>query len=92
MNHNITTDEDFFGPILNNDEFESAENRSLGADSVFSFDRENEIEVRSTPQNTRTMQSVSDEMFSPGSFFATKSGKLGDFENKDQTDRVISCF
>lgn len=41
-----------------------------------------------TPHNhTRTMQSISDEIFSPGSFFASRSGQLGDLGSKDQTSR-----
>ena len=40
-----------------------------------------------TPHTTRTLHSMSDELFSPGSFFASRSGQLGDLEAKDQTSR-----
>ena len=40
-----------------------------------------------TPHITRTLNSMSDELFSPGSFFASRSGQLGDLEAKDQTSR-----
>jgi hypothetical protein len=46
-----------------------------------------------TPQNSRTMASVyqnSSELFSPGSFFASKSGNLGNLENdKNDYARVV---
>ena len=40
-----------------------------------------------TPHTTRTFHSISEELFSPGSFFASRSGQLGDLEAKDQTSR-----
>lgn len=40
-----------------------------------------------TPHNNRTLQYTSDDLFSPGSFFASRSGQLGDLEAKDERNR-----
>ncbi|KAJ3360348.1 hypothetical protein HDU91_004654 [Kappamyces sp. JEL0680] len=101
-NHDFNNilDEDFMaagrGSLL------MADNRSLGADSVFSNDnvvRLPHIDEFSsilpgsttidhqTPHTTRTLQSISDDLFSPGLFFGSRSGRLGDLESKDRENR-----
>ncbi|KAI8897925.1 hypothetical protein BC833DRAFT_15677 [Globomyces pollinis-pini] len=45
-----------------------------------------------TPQNHRTMNSKISDLFSPGSFFASKSCDLGQLGDEGQTNRVISSL
>jgi hypothetical protein len=48
-------------------------------------------EVLQTPQtNSRTLPSFQDELFSPGSFFASRSGNLGKLGGPGNIDRVFS--
>lgn len=84
--------EDFLDGIISESGFPDDE---IAIESGFMEERNDEFSStipstieQQTPQHTRTLQSISNDLFSPGSFFASRSGQLGDLESREQYQRV----